>query len=297
MKILRAKALGMCFGVRDAITMAHTKAAQSAVTVLGDLVHNETVMADLHARGVRVENRLEEIRTPEVMITAHGASQKAIRRAQAEGFAVTEATCPLVHYAHRAAARLVGEGYYPVVIGQRNHVEVRGVTEDLAEHSVILSAEDVANLPERARYGIIAQTTQPVDRVSRLVALVQLRFPQAEVKYVDTVCRPTKQRQEAAVSLARQVDVVVVIGGAHSNNTRELVATCGRYCARVHHVQDQNDLQSDWFHPEDTVGITAGTSTPDEAIDAVAARLREWAGEWQPQVILQHAAHEELAVH
>jgi 4-hydroxy-3-methylbut-2-enyl diphosphate reductase len=192
---------------------------------------------------------------------------------------------------------LVGEGYYPVVIGQRNHVEVRGVTEDLAEHSVILNAEDVANLPERPRYGIIAQTTQPVDRVSRLVALVQLRFRKAEVKYVDTVCRPTKQRQEAAVNLARQADVVVVIGGAQSNNTRELVATCGRYCARVHHVQDQNDLQSDWFHQEDTVGITAGTSTPDETIDAVAARLREWAGEWQPQVILQHSAHEELAVH
>jgi 4-hydroxy-3-methylbut-2-enyl diphosphate reductase len=203
MKIIRAKALGMCFGVRDAIDLARRKADRAPLTILGDLVHNETVMADLRVRGVRVGNRLEEIRTPEVMITAHGASQNAIRRARADGFAVTEATCPLVHFAHHAAAKLVAEGYYPVVIGQRNHVEVRGVTEDLAEHSVILNAEDVANLPERPRYGIIAQTTQPVDRVCRLVALVQLRFPKAEVRYVDTVCRPTKQRQEAAVSLAR----------------------------------------------------------------------------------------------
>lgn len=287
----------MCFGVRDAIDLARRKAERAPLTILGDLVHNETVMADLRARGVRVESRLEEIRTPAVMITAHGASQKAIQRARADGFAVTEATCPLVRYAHRSMANLVAEGCYPVVIGQRNHVEVRGVTEDLAEHSVILNAEDVASLPERARYGIIAQTTQPVDRVCRLVALVQLRFPKAEVKYVDTVCRPTKQRQEAAVNLARQSDVVVVIGGAHSNNTRELVATCGHYCARVHHVQDQNDLRPEWFQPDDTVGITAGTSTPDEIIDAVEARLREWANEWQPQLSSQPQGREELAVH
>jgi 4-hydroxy-3-methylbut-2-enyl diphosphate reductase len=297
MKIIRAKALGMCFGVRDAIALARDKARFGPLTVLGDLVHNETVMSDLRARGVRVENRLEAVATAELIITAHGASNRAINQARAQGFAVTEATCPLVHYAHRALARLVAEGYYPVVIGQRDHVEVRGLTGDFDEFSVILTAEDLAALPERPRYGIVAQTTQPVDRVCKLVARMQLRFPQAEVRYTDTICRPTKQRQEAAVNLARQADVVVVIGGAHSNNTRELVATCGQFCARVHHVQGPDDLSSEWFHAGDLIGITAGTSTPDEIIAAVEARLHEWADDWQPQVAGPHEHHEAMAVH
>ncbi len=283
----------MCFGVRDAIALARAQAAQTPVTVLGDLVHNETVMADLRARGVRVENRLEAVRTRAVLITAHGASQRAMGAARASGFEVREATCPLVHYAHRMMAGLVRDGYYPVVIGQKNHVEVRGVTEDLPECTVLLNAEDLAFLPERGRYGIIAQTTQPVARTARLVQMVRARFPQAEVRYVDTICRPTKQRQSAAADLARRADAVVVIGGAHSNNTRELVANCGLYCARVHHVQGAEDLQPDWFHPDDTVGITAGTSTPDEAIAAVEARLGEWAEMWHAPA----HEHEALAVH
>jgi 4-hydroxy-3-methylbut-2-enyl diphosphate reductase len=269
----------MCFGVRDAISLARARAAAGSVTVLGDLVHNDTVLDDLRARGVRLENRLENVATRAVLITAHGASQRAMERARLLGHSVEEATCPLVHYAHRAMAQLVAEGFYPVIIGQRNHVEVRGVTEDLEDFSVILMAEEVAMLPEKPRYGIIAQTTQPLARAEALVALVKERFPAAEVRFVDTICRPTKQRQQAAHDLARQSDVVVVIGGAHSNNTRELAAACERDGARVHHVQTADDLRSEWFQPEDTVGLTAGTSTPDEIIDAVEARLRQWAEE------------------
>ena len=107
------------------------------------------------------------------------------------------------------------------------------------------------------------------------MGLIRRRFPNAEVRFVDTVCQPTKQRQNAAGELARQCNVVIVIGGAHSNNTRELVETCSRYCARVHHVQTAADLRDDWFHADDTVGITAGTSTLDSVIDEVERRLRE----------------------
>lgn len=278
MRILRAAAMGMCFGVRDAITLARQKARQGPVTVLGDLVHNETVMDELRAAGVRVENQLEAVATPEVIITAHGAARKVIERAAARGLMVTEATCPLVHYAHRALQRLVAEGNYPVVVGQRNHVEVRGLTGDLEEFSVLLHPQDVADLPERLRYGVVAQTTQPLERVRRLVALVQERFPQAEVRWVDTVCRPTKQRQQAARELAMASDVVVVIGGANSNNTRELAATCAQFCGRVHHVQGPEEVRPEWLAGAQVVGITAGTSTPDEVIDAVEARLWELAG-------------------
>jgi len=277
MKILRASHLGMCFGVRDAIHLALRESQRQPVTILGDLVHNEEVMATLQASGVRTVARLPDVRTPAVMVTAHGASDRAMDEARRLGLEVMEATCPLVRLAHVRVRQLVADGCHPVIVGQRNHVEVRGITEDLAEYHVVLTEEDVEALPERARFGVAAQTTQPIDRVRYLVELIRRRFPKAEVRLADTVCQPTKQRQAAAIALAQACDVVVVIGGARSNNTRELVATCGAYCTRVHHVQGAGDLDPNWFTVLDTVGVTAGTSTPDWAIDAVEARLREMA--------------------
>jgi 4-hydroxy-3-methylbut-2-enyl diphosphate reductase len=269
LRIVRAEHLGMCFGVRDAIALALEESRRQPLTILGELVHNESVVSDLRARGIAIEDQAAAVRTPAVMITAHGASDKARARAEARGLEVLEATCPLVHYAHRAVRQLVHEGFHPVIIGQRGHVEVRGLTEDLAEFDIVLTEEEVRQLAERPRFGVAAQTTQPVDRVRRLVECMRRSFPRAEVRYADTVCQPTKQRQTAAVALARQSDVVVVVGGARSNNTRELAATCRRYCDRVHHVQGPDDLQMEWFTDAPTVGITAGTSTPDAMIDAV----------------------------
>jgi 4-hydroxy-3-methylbut-2-enyl diphosphate reductase len=210
------------------------------------------------------------------MVTAHGASQRALQRTRALGLDVVEGTCPLVHAAHRAVALLVREGYHPVIIGQRTHVEVRAVTEDLDGFDVVLDEQDVVDLEEHPRIGIAAQTTQSIERVQHLVGLIRQRFPRSEVRFIDTVCRPTKQHQDAARELARACDVVVVIGGAHSNNTQELVRTCRRYCSRVHHVQTELDLRPEWFAAQaSTIGITAGTSTPDDVIDRVDVRIRE----------------------
>jgi len=274
MKIIRAEHLGMCFGVKDAIALALETARHKPLTILGDLVHNETVLAELRARGVRIGQSPAEVATPTVMITAHGASGRSIGEARKLGLNVLEATCPLVHLAHRSLARLVREGFYPVIIGKRDHVEVRGMTEDLDRFEVVLCDEDVAGLREQARFGVIAQTTQPIEKVRQLVQCLRDRFPRAEVRFVDTVCQPTKQRQGAAVELAQQCDVVVVIGGAFSNNTHELVRTCARFCARVHHIQTADDLQGHWFRTEDIVGLTAGTSTPDVLIAAAERKIR-----------------------
>lgn len=279
MKILRAEHLGMCFGVRDAIALARETAARQPLTILGELVHNETVLEELRARGIQLRNEPGEVQTPTVMITAHGASEKRLRAVRGRGLRVLEATCPLVHAAHRAVVQLVRAGFHPVIIGKRDHVEVRGLTEDLAELDVVLTEADIQQLRERPRYGVAAQTTQPVERVRQRVAQLRERFPQSEVRFVDTVCQPTKLRQHAAVELARQCDVVVVIGGAHSNNTRELVETCRRDCHRVFHVQTALDLRPEWFWNAQVVGLTAGTSTPDAVIAAVETRLRELAPE------------------
>jgi 4-hydroxy-3-methylbut-2-enyl diphosphate reductase len=276
MKIIRAEHLGMCFGVRDAIALAVATAGREPLTILGDLVHNESVLAELRAKGIRIEQKATNVATQTVMVTAHGASDSALNKARGRGLNVLEATCPLVQFAHRSLAKLVDEGFHPVVIGKRNHVEVRGMTEDLDEFVVVLCEEDVAKLQECPRFGVIAQTTQPIEKVRRLAQLIREQFPKSEVRFIDTVCQPTKQRQNAAVEIAKKSDVVVVIGGAHSNNTQELVKTCSRFCGRVHHVQTVEDLRAEWFHADDNVGITAGTSTPDGVIDVIEQRISEF---------------------
>ena len=283
MRIIRAEHLGMCFGVKDAIALALETAQREPLTILGDLVHNEIVLEDLRASGINIRQQAANVDTRTVMITAHGASERAINKTRGLGLNILEATCPLVHVAHRSLTKLVREGFHPVIIGRSDHVEVRGMTEDLEEFDVVLGEEDVEKLRERPRFGIISQTTQPIDKVRQLVRLIKQRFPLSEVRFVDTVCQPTKQRQNAAVELAQKCDVVIVIGGAHSNNTHELVKTCLRFCPRVCHVQTEADLREEWFRVTDTVGITAGTSTPDGPIQ----KIEDWLKTSQTQVAMQ----------
>ena len=268
----------MCFGVRDAIALAHEHADVGPLTILGDLVHNPTILDGLAAKGIAVAQDAGDVRTATLMVTAHGTSELTLARTRALGLAVVEATCPLVRVAHRAVTTLARDGCHVVIVGQRDHVEVRGLTDDLDCFDVVLEDADVLALDEHPRFGVASQTTQPVARVRHLVGLIRQRFPQSEVRVLDTVCKPTKDRQSAAVELARQSDVVIVVGGRSSNNTRELVGTCARDCARVHHVQTEADVRAEWFEGAEVVGLTAGTSTPDEVIDRVEARIRDVRG-------------------
>jgi len=277
--IVRATHLGMCFGVRDAIDLALEHAGAAPLTILGDLVHNPSVLSALEAKGIAVAQDVAHVATPTLMITAHGTSERALARTRALGLTVVEATCPLVRVAHRAVAALSRQGYHVVIVGQREHVEVRGLTGDLepGRFDVVLEDDDVFALEERPRFGVASQTTQPVEKVRHVVDLIRRRFAQSEVRLLDTVCKPTKDRQSAAIEMARQADVVVVVGGRSSNNTRELVKTCSRYCSRVYHVQTEADVRGEWLDGATVVGLTAGTSTPDDVIDRVEAQLRLYA--------------------
>jgi len=265
----------MCFGVRDAIALALNQSEPT--TILGDLVHNDMVLNQLRSKGVNIQHQVAEVSTRNVMITAHGSSQRRLQEVRQRGHTVVEATCPLVHYAHRALHGLTRQGFHPVIIGRRDHVEVLGMTGDLSAFDVVLHEDDIASLEPRPRLGVVAQTTQPIDRVNRLVSLMRERFSSAEIRFIDTVCQPTKLRQQAAIDLARQCDLIVVIGGANSNNTRELFATCQQHCPRVHHVQTASDLHATWFAGAQTIGLTAGTSTPEEVINGVENWLTDYA--------------------
>jgi len=267
---------GMCFGVRDALRATHAAAVREPVTILGQLVHNPVVDVQLKMLGVQ-QGQLEVVtsaKTSSVIITAHGASDRHREEWQRAGHPVTDTTCPLVRKAHQALAALVQEGYHPVVIGQRQHVEVRGLVGGFPHASVLLTAEEVACIPAHARLGVIAQTTQPLDLVLTLVNAIKAHHAESEVRFVDTVCHPTKQRQTALEDLCRSCQVVVVIGGRNSNNTRQLTQKAIALGARAHQIETADELRSEWFSGVSDVGVTAGTSTLDETVRAVMDRLQ-----------------------
>jgi 4-hydroxy-3-methylbut-2-enyl diphosphate reductase len=283
MRVVLAESFGMCFGVRDAIEMALTAHRPQELTVLGELVHNADVLRRLRAAGVRIVPSLTApVETKRVMITAHGASNAAVAELRSRGLDVVEATCPLVRHAHRMLERLVTKGYFPVVIGKPEHVEVRGLVGDLEEYAIIEGPEQIAQLTGRPRLGVVSQTTQPLDRVHGLVDQIRATYPEAEVRFVDTVCAPTKERQQAARRLASECGVVIVIGGRTSNNTRQLVRTCELEGARAYQVEGVQDLRPEWLLGVHAVGVTAGTSTPDEVVDAVYQALLRFAGRELP---------------
>ena len=278
MVIRRAAAYGMCFGVRDAISLALEEVAREPqLTVLGDLVHNPVVLERLAARGVRRGPSPDAGAPPDaadrVMVTAHGAAERDVARLRARGLHVLDATCPLVRHVHRCLARLVRDGYCPVIIGRRDHVEVRGLLRDLEDAVVVQDTADVALLAGRPRLGVVSQTTEPPARVQSLVAAIRAAYPQAEVRFFDTVCQPTRDRQAAAEALGRECSVVIVVGGRDSNNTRHLAQTCRAGGARVYHVEKAEDLHPGWVAGADVVGLTAGTSTPDDVVEEVHSAL------------------------
>jgi 4-hydroxy-3-methylbut-2-enyl diphosphate reductase len=273
MEVRMADHLGMCFGVRDAVDLALHLTRQGPLTILGDLVHNPDVVAQMEAAGAGRVQRPEEVRTRALLLTAHGTADRVKHHLRAQGHQVHDATCPLVKRVHLAVAKLVEEGRHPVVIGQAGHVEVRGLVGDLADYSIVLGEDDLDQLAGRPRLGVVAQTTQPVALVLGLVAAIRRRFPEADVRFVDTVCQPTKDRQAAVHRLAAEADAVVVVGGPESNNSRKLTELARRLGRPAYQVAHAAELRPEWFAGVRVVGVTAGTSTPDRVINEVRAWL------------------------
>ncbi len=281
MQVRLAEHLGMCFGVRDAIDLALGLTREGPLTILGDLVHNPDVVSRMDAAGAVRAQRQEEIHTPSVLLTAHGVADRVRLELHQRGLAVHDATCPLVTRAHRALARLVEEGRHPVVIGQPKHVEVRGLVGDLDDCTIIQNETDIEQLADRIerepdiRLGVVSQTTQPLEHVLDLVAKLRQRFPRTDVRFVDTVCQPTKDRQQALRDLAAATDVVIVVGGPDSNNSRKLVELARSLGRPSYLVTHASDLRPEWFADCTIAGLTAGTSTPDAVIEEVRVWLED----------------------
>lgn len=275
MKIKLAEHYGLCFGVRDALAQAERLAPAAPLTILGQLVHNPVVRERLAQKGIQEGSLhdLDSASTAQVMITAHGASDHTRAKWRRAGFGVADGTCPLVRHAHDQLRMLVGLGYFPVVIGKPGHVEVEGLVGDFPRAVVIEREADLVRLPGADRYGVISQTTQPIEQVQCLVEALRRARPHSEVRFADTVCQPTKNRQKALSKLIAECDTIVVVGGRNSNNTLQLVAAAALAGRRVWHVQRAEELAPGWFEVANVVGITAGTSTLKETVTAVQERL------------------------
>lgn len=277
MKIIRAAEMGMCFGVRDALQITREVTDPASVTIHGELVHNPSVIRQLSKAGFHQSAEGDRDRmaaTPLVLITAHGVSHAERERLQAEGKQLIDTTCPLVRRVHDAAMELAAEGRHVLLIGKPGHVEVIGVIEDLESCDVIASPQSVREYG-RPRLGIVCQTTMPPQLVEEIKRCILERNPDADTRFVDTVCHPTKRRQQAMLELIERVDAVVVVGGRNSNNTRRLAELCRQHDLPTLHVTCADELDPDWFGDAAVVGLTAGTSTLDETIDEVHQRLEQ----------------------
>ncbi len=274
MKVIKAEAMGFCFGVRDAIDVANSVPNPDEVTIHGELVHNPVVLYELNESGFRIasETNREIPKTDEVLITAHGISDQERERLSRAGKTLIDTTCPLVGRVHRAAKTFSRQGYLVVVIGRPGHVEVRGIVEDLKDHAVVPDV-DAVRFFAATHIGIVCQTTMPPDVVERVRQEISRQNPESQIRFIDTVCQPTRDRQIAVDRLANLVDIVVVVGGNNSNNTRQLVRRVQTAGKRAIHIESAAELRDYSFLGVSAVGLTAGTSTPDSVIDEVYSSL------------------------
>lgn len=284
MRVITAKAAGMCFGVRDALAALDGVDQPGSVAIYGELVHNDIVLHQLELRGFQQlpETGREELPTAaQIVITAHGISDNRRQQLVAAGKSLIDTTCPLVARVHRAAQGLAQSGAFVVVIGRAGHVEVEGIVGDLEAFAVVPSVTAVGTYPSQT-IGVVCQTTFPVDEAAAIRRQIAACNSAAEIRWVDTICQPTKDRQRALSELLDEVEAVVVVGGSHSHNTRRLVDACRQRGLAAFHVEHAGELDPDWFDDFETIGLTAGTSTLPETLHQVEERLLEIAAELTP---------------
>ncbi len=280
MRVYLAKEVGFCFGVKRAINMTRQALAEhNDVSILGDVVHNRTVTSELESLGLKKVNDFDDVKGGTMVIRAHGLPQNRIQEGHDRGLNIVDATCPIVSQAQQAAIELENRGCTVIIIGDKNHAEIKGVVGNLRNPAVVVdSVEELheANLDKQRlrRVGVIFQTTHSFELCSSIVsALIQMA---KEVQVINTICRPVRNRQTDAVQLAEQVDVMIVVGSRSSANTLELKHLCQKYNPNTVHVECADELDMSRFENVETVGVASGLSTPPDIVEEVRRRLVIW---------------------
>lgn len=263
---------GVCYGVERALKLAAhaAESARGSVTTLGPLIHNPIVVRDLKSAGVKGAQTVDEVESGTLIIRAHGVVPQVIDQARAKGLEVLDATCPYVKKVHMAAEKLVREGYQLIVVGESGHPEVEGILGHAGDAAHVVSTpHDLDGVDLARKVGVVVQTTQTPANLAAIVSALALRT--MDLRVVNTICSATQERQDSAAELASRADVMIVIGGKNSGNTRRLAEICMACCPRTYHIEDSSEIQRTWFEGVALVGITAGASTPGAHIDAALA--------------------------
>lgn len=277
MEIRLAKSAGFCFGVKRAFEIAlNTARRHKDVYILGNIVHNEIVARQTQDAGIKKISRLSQGKNKILLIRAHGACLKTIKLARKLGYRIVDATCPMVKEIHRIAREMENKGYAVIVIGDREHDEVHSIIGQLRNKAILvdpsreLPFKDIKPLQKAC---VVAQSTQNIDTVRKIVR--QLRPLIRELKFCNTICKPTRIKQKEMQVLPRKSDVMIVIGSKSSANTKRLYEISKSLNRHTYWVNEAGGIKKAWFRKAKTVGITAGASTPQRVINGVVNYLLE----------------------
>lgn len=276
-EVEKARALGFCFGVRRAIKIIEKAAGEHrTVATLGPIVHNRMVVDRLGNMGVKAISDIDQLQDESLAIASHGASPELLSKFKSLNLNIIDTTCPTVRSAQRAAKRLADSGFAIVIYGEASHPEVKGLLGWAGEKAIAtLEASKVASLVQVRKLGILSQTTQSGPNFTEFTGkVINLTFPYArEVRVINTLCQETQKRQEAALELAGKTDLMIVVGGLNSANTQRLAEVCMPE-VETHLIETADDIKQTWLKGKKHVGVTAGASTPDQAIKDVVTRLQ-----------------------
>jgi len=279
MEIIKADTMGMCDGVKAAVEVADKITVPHDVTVYGELAHNDDITERLKKNGFYFIKELSEpifCTTVNLLIPAHGISLKRKAIVESYGLNLIDATCPLVKKLHETAMLLKRAGRYVVIIGKKDHVEVIGVAEDLAEnhYSIVEKIEEVRFYDEKY-IGIICQTTSDAESVKNIVERIRNKNRGALIKFINTICSATIKRQDALKRLCKACDTVIIVGSKKSNNTNKLNRICEKNNIKSYIVSGPEDVDLNWFVGVKRAGITAGASTPNHIIVDVERKIKK----------------------
>jgi (E)-4-hydroxy-3-methyl-but-2-enyl pyrophosphate reductase len=277
--IKRAKTQGFCFGVAITVKKAEEAVERlgAGVTTLGHVVHNPQMVASLEAKGLKNAGSVDEIDTEAMFVRAHGLPVEVLERAEARGLTIIDATCPMVTKIHVQAEKLRAEGYKIIVVGDPQHPEVKGTLSHVPGAWCIATVEDVDALPRASRVGVVVQSTWNGPGFTDIVRKLSEKY--YEVRAINTICTDTKNRQSEVETLSREVEVMVVVGGKTSANTKHLAELAAINGARAYHIEGPDELCAEWFAGVGSAGLMSGASTPGWLVDQVADRMDELAGD------------------
>jgi len=276
MQITVAKSAGFCFGVRRAVRLAlKTLDAKKTIYALSDLVHNKMVVQTLYRAGLRKLRSLARKDNATLLLSAHGTAQDIINKARQRGYKVVDATCPMVKHIHNIAKELESTGYPIIIIGDAHHDEVRGIVGQLKNKPLILEPQKkipYATIKKSKRWGCLVQSTQDTEKVLRTVRKLKKKIK--NLKFYNTICAPTRFKQEEIKKLALKNELILIIGSKTSANTQRLYEISKKLNPRSYWIQIEKDLRQNWFKGIKKVGISAGASTPEETILAVRKKIQ-----------------------